>query len=103
MNKVTWAIQTNFINRHQVEEIWNAALENGCNAQEIIIIPFAKKFGNEEDIPADIGHYVIPYGSTSMMHRAKERKWKGFFFNPRTFKVDVWNKKRDDMLNSDAK
>jgi ATP-grasp domain, R2K clade family 3 len=102
MNKVSWAIQTNFIAADQVESIWNAAKDCGCDTQEIIIIPFSKKFGNDKDIP-DLGQYVIPYGSTSMMHKSKKMKWKGFFYDAKTFKVNIWNKKRDDMLNADAK
>lgn len=102
MKQITWAIQTNFIALKQVHEIWQAALDCGCKAQEVIIIPFSTKFGNEDAIPKDMGEYVIPYGSTSMMKKAQTKKWKGFFFNARTFKASVWNKKRDDMLNSDA-
>lgn len=98
-NTITWAIQTNLLNEHQQLTVWNAAKDAGCNVQEIVVIPFSEEFGNE--IP-DIGTAVIPYGSTSMIKLAQNRNWIGNFFDPDTFRVEVWNQKRDDMLNADC-
>lgn len=98
-NIVTWAIQTNLLNEDQQLSVWNAAKECGCDVQEIVVIPFSEEFGNE--IP-DIGSLVIPYGSTSMIKLAQSRNWAGNFFDPETFRAEVWNRERDDMLNDDC-
>lgn len=97
--KVTWAIQTNLLNHDQQLSVWNAAKDCGCSVQEIVVIPFSEEFGNE--IP-DIGTLVIPYGSTSMIKLAQKRNWVGNFFDPQTFRAEVWNQNRDDMLNVDC-
>lgn len=99
MNKVTWAIQTNFIAVDQVTRIWEAAKAAGCAVQEVIVIPFSDDFGNE--IPKMEG-VIIPYGSTSLCRNAYRRKWKGNFFDKKTFRGDTWLKNRDDMLNSNC-
>ncbi len=96
---VTWAIQTNLLNEQQQLTVWNAAKECGCDVQEVVVIPFSEEFGNE--IP-DIGTAVIPYGSTSMIKLAQSRNWAGNFFNPETFRAEMWNQERDDMLNDDC-
>ena len=101
MNKVTWAIQTNFIADDQCRKIWAAAEKAGCATQEIIIIPFSDEFGNEADVP-EMDGIVIPYGSISLINRAIKRKWTGMYFNEETFRVEAWLKNRADMLNSDC-
>lgn len=97
--EVTWAIQTNLIAENQVRAVWEAAKASGANVQEVIVVPFSDEFGN--DIP-DIGQMVIPYGSTKLNKMAQARGWKGNWFDKTTFRVDTWNSKRNDMLNSDA-
>lgn len=96
---VTWAIQSNLLSDNQMLAVLNAAIDYGCNIQDIIVIPFSDEFGNE--IP-DIGTNVIPYGSTKLNKMAQMRRWKGNWFNADTFRTEVWNHNSDDMLNADC-
>lgn len=101
MNNVTWAIQTNLIQDFTVQSVWYAAIENGCRVQEIVVIPFQDEFGNEDEI-ANFDGVVIPYGSCKLTRISEERNWRGNCYVPETFRTNVWNEKRSDMLNADS-
>lgn len=105
MNKVTWVIQTNLIALDQVQEIWDAAKNTGAEVREAIVIPFQDELGNEDQLPSAIGQsdwVVIPYGSCKMNKIAQARQWRGTCFDAETFRADVWNNHRSDMLNQSA-
>lgn len=93
---VTWAIQTNFIAEDQIRRVWTAAEDAGARVQEIKVIPFSDELGNE--VP-ELDGVVIPYGATKLTRLAIERGWHGLCFDAQTFRVDCWNRHRDDMLN----
>lgn len=93
---VTWAIQTNFIADEQIRRVWNAAEDAGARVQEVHVIPFSDELGNH--VP-QIDGVVIPYGATKLTRLAMQRGWTGLCFDPETFRVDCWNRNRDDMLN----
>lgn len=93
---VTWAIQTNFIAEDQVRRVWHAAEDAGARVQDIQLIPFCDELGN--DVPPLDG-VVIPYGATRLTRLARQRGWRGLCFDEAAFRVDAWNRHRDDMLN----
>ncbi len=99
MNKVTWAIQTNLISDHSARTVWQAALDAGAAVQEVVVLPFTDEFYN--DVP-EMDGVVIPYGSCSFTKISKRKGWNGNCFVDETFRADVWNANRPDMLNSDA-
>lgn len=99
MNKVTWAIQTNLISDFSARSVWQAAIDSGASVQEIVVLPFTDDFYN--DVPEMEG-IIIPYGSCSFTKISKRKGWKGNCFVNETFRADVWNANRTDMLNSDA-
>lgn len=102
MKNVHWVIQTNLLNDIQVNSIWYAAIEAGCEVHSAVVIPFQDELGNEAEIPEMEGS-VIPYGSCKLTKLSKKRGWNGNCYDEGTFDVQVWNAKRNDMLNSDAK
>lgn len=104
MDNVTWVIQTNLLNDVQMLSVWNSALELGCSVREAIVIPFQDEFGNEDELQKiDVeGTVIIPYGSCKLTRISNERGWRGNCFNPRTFDMTIWNRRRNDMLNSGA-
>lgn len=103
MNKVTWAVQTNLISDFTTHSVWYAALDNGCEAKEVVVIPFQDEFGNEDELQAMlVDGVVIPYGSCKLTRISQQRNWRGNCFDPETFRSDVWNEKRSDMLNADS-
>jgi len=93
---VTWAIQTNFIADEQIRRVWAAAEDAGARVQEILVVPFSDELGN--DVPPLDG-VVIPYGATKLTRLAQKRGWRGLCFEEAAFRVDAWNRHRDDMLN----
>lgn len=99
MNKVTWAIQTNLISDYSARSVWQAAIDSGANVQEIVVLPFTDEFDNE--VP-EMDGVIIPYGSCSFTKISKRKGWLGNCYVDETFRADVWNKNRDDMLNHDA-
>ena len=50
------------------------------------------------DVPPLDG-VVIPYGATKLTRLAQKRGWRGLCFDEAAFRVDAWNRHRDDMLN----
>lgn len=58
-------------------------------------------FSDHLDLPDDLreSKRVITYGSTKLSRLAGQYGWSGDFFNNETFRVDVWNRQRSDMLN----
>lgn len=101
MKPVHWVIQTNLLNDTQVNAIWYAAIEAGCEVHPAIVIPFQDELGNESEIP-EMDGTVIPYGSCKLTKLSKKRGWNGNCYDENTFDVQVWNACRHDMLNSDA-
>lgn len=93
---VTWAIQTNLLAEDQVRAVWAAAEKAGARTQEVVVIPFSDDLGNEVPL---LDGVVIPYGSTKLTRLGMERHWEGLCFDPETFRVNVWNENRNDMLN----
>lgn len=101
---VIWAIQTNLLNDHVIESVWNFALKCDCDVREAIVIPFQDTLDNEEELLAldSENNVIIPYGSVKLAKISEKRKWRGNCYVPETFRADVWNRERDDMLNSDC-
>lgn len=94
----TWVIQCNLINQGHYEKVWDACTELGIPKEALLVIPF-------DDSPLTIeskDDYLIPYGSTSLCKRAQIQGMKGLYFNPDTFRCDVWFKNRSDMVNRDG-
>lgn len=105
MNNVTWVIQTNLLNDLSVNGVWYAAEEAGAVAVSAEVIPFQDELGNEAELQAlevETDRVVIPYGSTKLTRISQQRGWRGNCFDPKTFQTNVWNEKRDDMLNHDS-
>lgn len=72
MKPVHWVIQTNLLNDTQVNAIWYAAIEAGCEVHPAIVIPFQDELGNESEIPE--------YDENERIVLAIHRVWEG---NPR--------------------
>jgi hypothetical protein len=104
MNNVIWAIQTNLLNDDTVKAVWDAAKRIGCDTREAIVIPFQDELGNEAELEAldSENNVIIPYGSVKLAKISERRKWRGNCYVPETFRADVWNEQRSDMLNCDA-
>lgn len=96
---ITWAIQHNLLNYDQITAITEAVNKSKAKTVHVGVIPFTDTIEGVDQIKTK---YVIPYGSTGMTKRAKVLGWKGLFFNDATFRVEVWNKNRTDMLNHDS-
>lgn len=103
-NKIDWVIQTNLLNDYSVQVVWSSAEEYGCGVHEAIIIPFQDELGNEEYLQSlkTDDRVIIPYGSCKLTRISQQRGWRGNCYNEETFRANVWNEMRDDMLNSDA-
>lgn len=99
-NNVSWVIQSNLLNDTQITAVWYAAKEAGCDTYEAVIVPFQDELGNEDDL-IHLTDKIIPYGSCKLTKISTLKGWKGNCYNPETFRADVWNAMRDDMLNSD--
>jgi hypothetical protein len=95
---VTWVIQTNFLDRDQVDAIAWAARNDGAQVVEAKVIPFSDEIQLSE--PVNLTD-VIPYGSTKLSKLAYAGNWSGLFFND-NFNTVTWNKNRSDMLNQKA-
>lgn len=93
---VTWAIQTNFIADEQIRRVWRGAEAARARVQEVQVVPFSDELGNE--VP-ELDGVVIPYGATKLTRLAQRRGWRGLCFDEAAFRVDAWNRERDDMLN----
>jgi hypothetical protein len=104
MNNVIWAIQTNLINDDTVKAVWDSAQRIGCDTREAIVIPFQDELGNEAELEAldSENNVIIPYGSVKLAKMSERRNWRGNCYVPATFRADVWNLMRDDMLNGDC-
>lgn len=104
MNKVIWVIQTNLISDFSTQSVWYSAIDNGCKTKEAIVVPFKETFGNERQLKrmSVRNAVVIPYGSCKLTRLSKIRGWLGNCHVDETFRANVWNEKRDDMLNSDS-
>lgn len=95
----TWIVQSNFLDVNQINPLAEALREFDIPFFDVGVIPFSDQFITEVDVTDS---NVIPYGSTTLMKIAEKRGWNGLFFDRSTFRADVWNKNRSDMLNSDA-
>jgi len=95
-----WIIQSNFLDINQITPIVETLRANDIPFRDVGIIPFSDEFITPLDV-SDTN--LIPYGSTKLSKIAEQQKWSGLFFDRTTFRNDVWNWHRGDMLNSDAK
>jgi len=92
---VKFIVQFNLIQEEQLQKI-KKAVEKYPH-EYVSVIPFS------HDIRADSpleGTDFIPYGSTTMVAEACERKWKGVYFDVDKFNYQAALDNRDDMLNS---
>lgn len=66
---------------------------------EVDIIPFSREIvsGFQFDLTEN---FRIPYGSTILTEETYKLGWRGNYFDPKTFRADVWTKFRNDMLNN---
>ena len=95
----TWIVQTNFIQEHHHEMLIDALTEQGTPVYGVKVIPFV----DELELPKIDDPKIVPYGSTKLQRIGNINGWPGgVFFDDAMFRVNLWNKERDDMLNSDA-
>jgi hypothetical protein len=100
VDKVTWVVQANMLNKERQDNV-AAMLASLCIPFiGVNVIPFQDELTYLFDEPTHKN--VIPYGSTALCRRAAKLGWKGYFFNPETFLVERWVKERTDMLNQRA-
>lgn len=95
----TWVVQSNFLNINHLTDIAVALRELEIPFVDVAVIPFSDDFVTPIDVQDP---KIIPYGSTSLIKNAMRRGWSGTYFDEKTFRADVWNQNRDDMLNQDA-
>lgn len=96
----TWAIQANLLDNVQISQITDALTALQIPYVPLQVIPFCDDITYGAEAPEGVD--VIPYGSAKLSRLAQRMGWKGMFFDPQLFRVDVWNTNRDDMLNNDA-
>ncbi len=98
-----WVIQSNYVQETQLRPFVEALNELKIPFYDVGIIPFCDEFITPlPDLPENLSTNLIPYGSTSLMRIAIQRGWIGLFFDKETFRADVWNENRKDMLNKDS-
>lgn len=88
-------IQFNLIQEEQLLKIKDAVEK--YPHEYVSVVPFSHEI--RADNPLE-GTDFIPYGSTTMVAEAHERKWKGVYFDLNTFNYQAALDNRDDMLNS---
>jgi hypothetical protein len=96
----TWVLQSNFIDTNRLSLFPETLREQGIPFVDVSVIPFTHDFVTPIDHITD--PKLIPYGSTSLIKTAMLRGWSGTYFDEATFRADVWNQHRTDMLNQDA-
>lgn len=98
MKNVKWLVQQNLLDECQMTTVREAIKLSGAEVHGITVIPFSDDLETPSALTSDVSK-VIPYGSTKLTKLAKNKSWTGVFFDDETFRVDTWNKHRDDMLN----
>lgn len=96
----TWVIQSNMIDRNDVSILVDIFQQEGIDFCRAEVFPFVDEITFLDKEPTNKN--VIPYGSYKLTRLGLDKNWKGQFYNPETFRVDTWNKSRNDMLNHDA-
>lgn len=91
-----FAIQHNLMNDSTLNQINNALKSHKIPHVFVGIIPFTREITCDEDIA---GVDYIPYGSTTLTVVTHQLGWRGQCFDPETFRADVWDENRSDMLN----
>lgn len=96
--KPFWVIQTDRDAHSDLAELARSLREHKVPFVGCELTPFGDEIRYLfEPPPAD--HVIIPYGSTKLTALARQLEWTGLFYDPETFRADVWAKNRDDMLN----
>ena len=90
-----FVIQYNLIQEEQLQKIKKAVAK--YPHEYVGVIPFSHEITSDEGLE---GEDYIPYGSTTMVNIADERKWKGVYFDINKFNYQASLDNRDDMLNS---
>ena len=88
-------VQYNLIQEEQLLKIKDAVEK--YPHEYVSVIPFSHEI--RADNPLE-GTDFIPYGSTTMVNIADERKWRGVYFDIAQFNYQAALDNRDDMLNS---
>lgn len=95
----TWLVQDSNSEATQISMLVEALRELGVTVVNPGLVMFDTVLTGEIVVNDSV---IVPYGTTSLMKYAEKRGWNGLFFNRATFRADVWNQNRSDMLNSDA-
>ena len=93
---VTWVVQSNFLDRDQINPVVEALMANDIPYHLAEVIPFSDEFNN---VVPEIEGRVIPYGATSLVKNGRRRGWSGVYFNEDTFSMYAATLNRNDMLN----
>jgi hypothetical protein len=95
-----WVIQINCgIGMDRLTLVAEALNELGIPFTDVSVLRNEYEFVTPIEVP---NNHAIPYGSTSLVKIAEQRKWTGLFFDHETFSVDQWTRNRKDMLNQDS-
>ncbi len=94
MSKATWVVQSNKLKTGQTLPLIQALKKLGEPFQDIGL-------DNEGIIsPIDLDRTdYIPFGSTALVLHAERYKWQHLFFDRATFRTNIWQRHRADMLN----
>jgi len=87
-------IQYNLISERQLQKI-KKVVEKYPH-EYVGVIPFSHEITSDEPLE---GTDFIPYGSCLMVNLAKEKNWKGVYFDLDKFNYRAALENRDDMLN----
>jgi ATP-grasp domain, R2K clade family 3 len=92
-----FVIQYNLMHEQSLLKIKTALEQNKIPHIFVGLIPFSHEIIYDKPI---IGTEYIPYGSTSFTEVTYGLNWRGQYFNPATFRAEVWNTMRVDMVNA---
>ena len=92
-------IQYNMMNEDSLQKVKSAVDKHNIPHEYVGIIPFSREITSNEPLE---GTEYLMYGSTLMTNLTSEDglKWRGNYHDPETFRAEVWNAKRSDMLNA---
>lgn len=89
-------VQHNLINQDSLDKIGAALKKHNIPHEFVGIIPFSREITSNSPLE---GFDYLPYGSTTLTVETQLLGWRGLYFIPETFRAEVWNDNRDDMLN----
>src|ERR1035437_1176647 len=92
-------VQHNLMNDNSLTKIKSAVDKHNIPHKYVGLIPFSHEITSDEPL---VGTNFLPYGSTLMttLTGPNELAWDGNYWDPNSFRSEVWNVVRDDMLNA---